>query len=280
VHKILDIDLDFFVWPPAHWPQWDGRMPTDQVDRVSRPDDVRRFLERQCHLSRGDTLPYRQVVEHDEAFWAWRQWIADGVIEIPFEVAHVDAHADLGLGDTGYVYLLSELLALPLADRSTPRRSLDGMNSGNFLAFAIANRWISKLTYVYPRVSDPRESGRTESALEAYVRSRPRPQVAPAASSEVPAPPVGDLMLLHLHQLDWRTERIELKQYPRDLLRSSRFWQDVAPGVEPVGPLSREPAVPFYLKADSVFSDHGFTHVTVAQSPQFTPATADDIIAR
>jgi len=52
--------------------------------------------------------------DHDEAFFTWRPWLEDGSLVAPFAVVHVDAHADMGLGDAGYVSLMSELLASPV----------------------------------------------------------------------------------------------------------------------------------------------------------------------
>jgi hypothetical protein len=36
------------------------------------------------------------------------------LIKAPFDMDHVDAHADHGLGDSSWVYLLTEILALPV----------------------------------------------------------------------------------------------------------------------------------------------------------------------
>ena len=62
----------------------------------------------------------------------------DGLLTPPFHVTHVDAHADLGLGDAGYVYLLTELLLEDPRDRWWPRTGTTGLNDANHLAFAIA----------------------------------------------------------------------------------------------------------------------------------------------
>ena len=69
---------------------------------------------------------------------------------LPLSVTHIDAHADLGLGDAGYIYLHTELLFKPLEERTNPKRDRElGLTDGNWLAFAIACRWISDLTYVF-----------------------------------------------------------------------------------------------------------------------------------
>jgi len=53
------------------------------------------------------------------------------------------------MGDAAYAYIMTELLARPFAMRCDPPRDpWSGVNEGNYLAFAIACRWISRLTYV------------------------------------------------------------------------------------------------------------------------------------
>jgi hypothetical protein len=71
-----------------------------------------------------------------------------GLLIPPFHVTHVDARADLGTCDYGFAYLLTELLRESPQNRHSPRAGDDGLGDGNYLAFAIANRWIDELTYV------------------------------------------------------------------------------------------------------------------------------------
>lgn len=75
-----------------------------------------------------------------------RDAIDAGTLDAPFSLTHVDAHADLGLGDAGYVDLLTRVVHQPPEERVRPGDALD---DGNFLAFAAACRWLSELTYVY-----------------------------------------------------------------------------------------------------------------------------------
>lgn len=88
--------------------------------------------------------------------------MARGEMVPPFSVTHLDAHADLGLGDAGCTYLMNELAFEPvekrydILDRRRPARR-DGihllgnkeLNDGNWLAFALACGWLSELTYVF-----------------------------------------------------------------------------------------------------------------------------------
>jgi hypothetical protein len=145
--RVLDIDLDFFLEGAAHW-----RSATD--DRLDpaefppwRSDDVVAFLEQRCCLT--GRLPGFVVENHSDLFSRWRDAIAGGKLELPLEVSHVDAHADLGLGDGGYMYLMTELLFEPVDRRLFPKMGHAGLNDSNWLAFAVACRWISSLTYVF-----------------------------------------------------------------------------------------------------------------------------------
>ena len=116
------------------------RLDSDEYPPWSR-DEALAFLHDRCKLT--DPLPGFVVENHGELFEQWAAAIDAGKLMPPLSVAHVDAHADLGLGDIGYVYLLTELLFLPVEERRSPRAG--AVTDGNWLAFAIASRWISDL---------------------------------------------------------------------------------------------------------------------------------------
>jgi len=146
--RILDIDLDFFLNTVRFWPSF-GR-PIDPQLRAWSPDAVRVFLETRCSLRRDQPVPGVIVEEHHEIFFDWRQRIQKGQLQPPFEVVHLDAHADLGYGDASVPYVLTEVLAQPLEHRAFPRvGGREGLGPGNYLLFAVACRWIRTLTYVY-----------------------------------------------------------------------------------------------------------------------------------
>jgi hypothetical protein len=46
--------------------------------------------------------------------------------------------------------LASARRAAGIEHRDSPERDVDRLNEGSYLTFAIANRWISRLSYVYP----------------------------------------------------------------------------------------------------------------------------------
>jgi len=147
MQRILDLDLDFFLIDAAilRGPD-DGRL--DGADFPPwRLEQVLAFLQDQCGL--GEPLPGFVVENHGELFPRWREAIEAGQLKVPFHVTHVDAHADLGLGDSGYVYLMTSLLFEEPENRRHPTAGEGALADGNYLAFAIACRWLAGLVYVF-----------------------------------------------------------------------------------------------------------------------------------
>jgi hypothetical protein len=243
---VLDIDLDFFVWPISHCLTGKARLRDDECTHLASRTEVRHFLEQRCHLTTRTKLLGQEFVEHEDAFRAWRRWLNGGKMSAPFIVVHVDAHADLGAGLNSTPARISELLKWPLQDRSQPVFCEDGINSSNYLAFAIANRWISCLTYVYPTDPAPQVQGR-EAMRVAELREF-------LGGHDGTQPPVRDLPAWCFSGSgdDWWKDPIKL------------------------GP--NEPDVRLELKAVEQFEFSEFTHVVVAQSPAYTPTAADGLL--
>jgi hypothetical protein len=150
--RVLDLDLDFFLDAVVAWPFSDGDGPRRSAERYAPwpAESVAGFLERQCgrRVAAGGTRPIgRTVATHDGAFYFWRELIERGELAAPFDVVHVDAHADLGLGDTGYRYIMCELLHRPPAERVHPNPAQ--VLESNYLAFAAASQWLGSVTYVW-----------------------------------------------------------------------------------------------------------------------------------
>ena len=145
--NVLDIDLDFFlngVYPLAdagERPALTGHEPWEEAR-------VRCFLEENCGLSAACPAPGRIFETHDFALDFWSEMMGQGRLTAPFSVTHVDAHSDLGVGQTGYV--LNALLALPAKKRADiPALRREGhISEANYLLFALAFRWIDRLCNV------------------------------------------------------------------------------------------------------------------------------------
>jgi len=147
--RILDIDLDFFLCDVRH-SATPGTRADPELYQPWPENDVRLFLEQYCGITKP--IPGRFVVEHVEVFNDWERRINSHELITPFEVIHVDAHADLGLGDSSYLFIATKLLGTAVSDRlreTRQRPNEEGLLSGNYLAFAIACRWLSSLTYVH-----------------------------------------------------------------------------------------------------------------------------------
>lgn len=147
MNRVLDIDLDFFVRPPAHWRADDGaRLPEDEYETWSA-EDALSFLRGPVGLAskvRGWVIEH-----HDEAFAKWRDAIANNQLQAPFHVTHLDAHADLGYPNSGLRYLLTEVMHRPAAERYEDAVIKHCINFGNWLAFAVACQWVHDLDYVF-----------------------------------------------------------------------------------------------------------------------------------
>ena len=145
--RVLDIDLDFFLHGVAHYrASDDDRLDPEDIEPWSI-DAAMEFLQDRCGLAGNH--PGAVVEHHGEMFERWRSAIRNGDLPTPFHVTHVDAHADIGLGDAGYVPLVTESLYRDVSERDGGSERPAGLGDGNFLAFAIACRWISGLDYVH-----------------------------------------------------------------------------------------------------------------------------------
>jgi hypothetical protein len=234
--RILDLDLDFFLYETAHW-----RGAGTRLDGSEFPpwdiDDVVSFLEDKCRVT--SRLPGFAVENHGELFALWREAVRAELLEAPFHVTHVDAHADLGLGDSGYIHLMSDLLYRDPRDRLEPQEGDEGLNDGNYLAFAAACRWLSSLTYVH------NDSGGR------------------------------DLLTYHLEGFNPDAEHIQLKAMRRSEIDKLLGLLVRGEGIQ----IDRlEPRVPFaHLRWREFQADQPFDFICIARSPAYTPAEADGI---
>jgi UPF0489 domain len=175
--RILDLDLDFFLSDIAFCCGGSSRLSSADYLPWSE-ERVRRFLENQCGLDRTNPIPGKVVTHHHEVFHDWRRLIEGGRLATPFDVVHIDAHADLGLGDSSYWYIMTDLLSRPVPER--PRwagASRNGLAASNYLAFGVACRWLSRIVYVrhpecrddlFPYYIERRDSGETFIELKYY----------------------------------------------------------------------------------------------------------------
>jgi hypothetical protein len=235
VQRVLDLDLDFFVHGVEHWREREhGRLDADEYPAWSL-DEALDFLRTRCGLT--SRLPGFVVEHHGALFAHWRDAIGAGVLRAPFHVTHVDAHADLGLGDAGYVHLMSELLFRKAEDRGDPGEDLA---DGNYLLFAIGCRWLSGLDYVYNRDALPGEGP-------------------------------GDLMPYAMEGRRADAEHIQLPAFTRRQIDDLLFGGHPQPvRLEPRVPFRALPCQQYRASAP-------FDLVCLARSPEYTPVTCDPL---
>ena len=99
---------------PKHWERLDEENYSKAVWSSER---VRTFLECHLGLSKDAKINGRIVSGHNEALHFWQELINSGKLDIPFEVIHVDSHADLGLGYDSWDFIMKNLLSYPVQDR-------------------------------------------------------------------------------------------------------------------------------------------------------------------
>lgn len=250
--RVLDLDLDFFLRDKAHF--LDGS--EERLNPVEYPpwplDLVMAFLTEHCRLD--GPRPGFVVEQHNELFYLWGEAIKVGQLAAPFEVVHVDAHADLGLGDASYAYLMRELAFEPTEQRYEilKRRrpgsrkemldlSNDALTDGNWLMFALACGWISDLTYV----------------CNSFAKT---------TNEHTP----NDLMGLLLKDFDRDSGYLQVVATRDDFVMSGRARPQVVD--------HRDPPVPFMAKVWREFqASEPFDVVCLTRSPQYTPAEADPI---
>jgi len=153
--RILDIDMDYFLNKVPTF------IPSDCEERLDDEDylpwsrgEVISFIENNLGLSKNNKIKGKIVTHHHEALYYWRDLINESKVNVPFEVIHVDSHADLGLGFSSWVFIFERLLGAEVKKR-TEIENYQNMFSdynlpdiGDYLLFALAYRWISKITYI------------------------------------------------------------------------------------------------------------------------------------
>ena len=136
--KVLDLDMDFFLSDACPLAPL-GERPSENCAQPYTDEQVIAFLEEQCGLSREHPVPGLIFDTHDKALDFWRARIREGVLDAPFDVVHVDTHS---------------VLKAVLTRNPKSREALEAywagkkLDEANYLLFALAFRWVSRLVYV------------------------------------------------------------------------------------------------------------------------------------
>jgi hypothetical protein len=235
---ILDLDLDFFLDVISDSKPDGGRLDGRDYHPWTE-EEVVDFLEKRCGLSRTKPIKGIIVEKHHEAFFYWRNLVLEGQLKVPFEVVHIDAHSDLGKCDWGFIYLMGELLHNPPEERTHPKvDEVFGLGEGNYLAFAVACRWIRKITFV----------------------------LHPQWKSD------ADLLDLHFKDFDINSGYLQLKKYlESDVYRLGATGTFEPLDFEPQIPFEMIPSLEYK-------NNRRFSFMILSHSPDYTPKTSDNLI--
>lgn len=256
---ILDLDMDYFMNKVAHNINEKSQNRLDETlyrKYVWEKERVISFLERNLGLSKDKKVKGRIVHGHNEALLFWRELINKKELSVPFDVIHIDSHADLGLGYLSWMYILNELISFPVKERPAHNEYAgnDGTVSaegiGDYLLFAVAYRWIANLTYC----ANP--CGNKDD----YVLYTLKYYEEEYCSNE---PVINTIQLVKNDFMD-RPDCNEIKKI-------KQFF-DTANIKEPEVPLKIVP------KVEQISYNGDFDYAVLAQSPNYTPQSADYIM--
>lgn len=257
--RILDLDMDYFMDSIAiNIAESDeGRLSEEYYgDCVWSEQRIRDFLERNLGLSKHNKIKGRVVSGHNEALFFWRELIESKRLEVPFEVVHVDSHADLGLGYSSWTYIVNSLLQYPVAERWENRKYVScfgrqcDVGIGDYLLFAVAFRWISRLIYCANPHGDKNDYllNTLKNFEEKMIWKEPvENTIQLVCNPDMDFPDYDD------------SARVKQAYLDRGI---------------------KEPEVPFVIipSVEGVKYNGEFDFIVVAQSPNYTPASADFII--
>lgn len=221
-------------------------------DTVWSEERVRNFLENNLDLSKKNKIPGRVVVGHNESLFFWEELLEQGKLTDPFEVVHVDSHADLGLGCSSSDFLQSAFLTLPVETRRRIRDDDEGVgiSIGDYLLWAVAYKMISKITYcanpngdkndyVWDTLKDFKDDMIWDKPISNYIQ------------------------LKYNSQMEWpkyNDSKEYKKKYILGAIKDPEVELKIIPTIEDVK-----------FQGD-------FDYAVIAQSPNYTPASADFIL--
>ncbi len=247
--KLLDLDMDYFLFNVPSF------IPSNCKARVDgnyylpwSHEEVVSFLENNLGLSKITKIQGKIVTHHHEALYYWRDMIKSLKITIPFEVIHVDSHADLGLGFSSWVFIFEKLLGMEVERRADIENYSNLFTEykmpdiGDYLLYALAFRWISKLTYI----CNPTECGNDYLPYILKDCKEPNDKIQLPYNNKYPA---------------------TVLNYPE----RRRKYLDTS---------ILEPEIPFEIidKVNDVRYKGDFDIITFSISPNYTPKEADFII--
>ena len=255
--RVLDLDMDYFMTEIASTPfSCEERLDEEYYgDSVWTEEEVRQFLEQNLGLSKNHKIQGRIVTGHNETLIFWKELINSKMLSDPFDVVHVDSHADLGLGDASWSFLQSEFLTLPIDSRRKINEyefcnKIKGISIGDYLLWAVAYRMVSSITYCANPNGDKNDCvlDTLKDFHEEYIWDKP----------------VKNFIQLKYNKM------MEMPKYDSSDAYKKRYIEGAIK--DPVVELLIIPTI------EDVKFDGDFDYVVMAQSPNYTPASADFIL--
>lgn len=238
--RFLDLDLDAFLGNVKHWGQG-KRRPSVKAYPIWTEPELVSFLENQCGLRTNARIPGRYAEEHAAAFGYFGEQMAHGASQL--DVTHVDGHADLGMGEPSWVHLLTEQVQMPVAARGNPPTGRRYCTSGCYLAYAVAARWLSSITYVFPA----------------------------RWGNDVPA--------FFMLNNDLNSGRLQLKGFTRAYFEATKYACDFNRVFSAANATHLEPDIPFQkIEITQYRASLPFERAFLCRSRIFTPKAADRLI--
>lgn len=242
--NILDIDLDFFLNKrhTGYFEENERLCPNEYIPWSK--EQVSNFLEKNCGLSLKNKITGKNFIHHDEVYYFLTALQEEHCFSLDFSIDHVDAHADLGMGDSSYIYISTDVLHRNLTERpfQLNTNGSQGLSKGNFLAFLLANRWLTDLTYINK------------------------------------ADQMNDVPSFVLKNFNDRNF-LQLKKYNDEHIKEiSRKGFNVE-SLQKVIPIELEPEIQFNcIDYSSFLSKKKYDLIFLTQSPNYTPVTSDALI--
>lgn len=255
--RVLDLDMDYFMTKIASTPfSCKERLAEEYYgDSVWAEKEVRQFLESNLGLSTKCKIPGRIVRGHNESLFFWKELINSNRLSDPFDVVHVDSHADLGLGDASWYFLQSAFLTLPVDSRRKICEyefsdKIKGISIGDYLLWAVAYKMISSITYCANPHGEKNDYvwETLKDFHEEYIWDKP---------------------IKNYIQLKYN-KTMKMPEYNSSSAYKGKYLEEAI----------KDPEVELLIipTTDDVEFAGDFDYAIMAQSPNYTPASADFIM--
>lgn len=254
--KVLDLDMDYFMTEIAHPSISSERLDEECFGSSVWPiDKVRQFLETNLGLSKEHKIPGRVVCGHNESLFFWEELIENGKLKEPFDIIHVDSHADLGLGGYSGNFMQSMFLTFPITIRRRIRDyevddRIEGINIGDYLLWAIGYRMVSSI--IYCANPNGNKSDYLWETLKDFHEEN-----------------IDDMPVTNYIQLKYN-KQMEMPQNNSSDVYKSKYLAGAI----------KDPEVELLIipTIEDVRFSGDFDYAVLAQSPNYTPASADYIM--